>query len=477
MRRSWLTGRAVTQCSRRRPRETLQNNRQAVFLFGHRRVAEKRLCTQQAELNGVLGLGVPPRDFATPQVEPFPSGEVFAQGPSGDIIATDLPYHPPSPNTGGPSEPEASFIPLLLDGIAEPLHSSRIHIVTDTRSRHARAKEAAAIRWNHVVIPSLIQPFMLFERERLLRREEHTVQVEEACRCGKQWRLLKVLCVYFERLETIEFHVCGCPSRTAARQLVLRAPNERAWAATLENFLKRRGFKFGGNDSLRRRFATALAQYQVLSAKGDGSATESQVICEDTLNPANPAIGGSESNIHQLDTDTPIPERKYNNAHKRAGPYHCGDDELPSLYLQSCCPLCFGGSQTIGLPLQAIVCIDANFQLKRNRDKDLRKDHKGETGSRDPLIASPRTVLLDQSQVDIMEARVNELRPSRSKGRAERKRKADEVDDDTSSPLEDDKVEAGLDVPNSVLDGCEKSFIAADGDRIKASRNILMTLE
>ncbi|KAF9521028.1 hypothetical protein BS47DRAFT_1255798, partial [Hydnum rufescens UP504] len=386
------------------------------------------------------------------------------------------------------------------------------------RSRHARAKEAAAIRWNHVVIPSLIQPFMLFERERLLRREEHTVQVEEACRCGKQWRLLKVLCMYFERLETIEFHVCGCPSRTAARQLVLRglfpcaplhpslavsidmlefvaelfvqqAPNERAWAATLENFLKRRGFKFGGNDSLRRRFATALAQYQVLvrvinqemsavvescrgqvlSAKGDGSATESQVICEDTLNPANPAIGGSESNIHQLDTDTPIPERKYNNAHKHAGPYHCGDDELPSLYLQSCCPLCFGGSQTIGLPLQAIVCIDANFQLKRNRDKDLRKDHKGETGSQDPLIASPRTVLLDQSQVDIMEARVNELRPSRSKGRAERKRKADEVDDDTSSPLEDDKVEAGLDVPNSVLDGCEKSFIAADGDRIKAS--------
>ncbi|KAF9516806.1 hypothetical protein BS47DRAFT_1390396 [Hydnum rufescens UP504] len=95
----------------------------------------------------------------------FPSGEVFAQGPSGDIIATDLPYHPPSPNTGGPSEPEASFIPLLLDGIAEPLHSSQIHIVTNTCSHHAHAKEAAAIQWNHVVIPSLIQPFMLFERE------------------------------------------------------------------------------------------------------------------------------------------------------------------------------------------------------------------------------------------------------------------------------------------------------------------------
>ncbi|KAF9508629.1 hypothetical protein BS47DRAFT_1302538, partial [Hydnum rufescens UP504] len=144
--------------------------------------------------------------------------------------------------------------------------------------------------WNHVIIPSLIQPFMLFEREQLLHWEEHTVWVEEACRCGKQWRLLKVLCMYFECLETIEFHVCGCPSRTAARQLVLRglfpcAPlhpslavsidmlefvaelfrgPDRAWAATLEIFLKCRGFKFGGNDTLHRRFATALAQYQVL---------------------------------------------------------------------------------------------------------------------------------------------------------------------------------------------------------------------
>ena len=60
-----------------------------------------------------------------------------------------------------------------------------------------------------------------------------------------------------------------------------------------------------------------------------------------------------------------------------------------------------------------------------------------------------------------MEARVNALWPPQSKGQAEQKQKAHEVDDD--------KVEAGLDVPNSVLDGCEKSFIAADGDRIKAS--------
>lgn len=448
----------------------------------------------------------------------FPTEETIAQGSLGDITTGDLPYDPSSDDIGQPSEPEVAFVPLVLDNVAEPLHSSRIHIVTDTRSRHARAKEAAAIRWNHVVIPSLIQPFMLFECERLLPEEERTTQIEEPCKCGKQWRLLKIVCVYFERLEHIELHVCGCQSRTAARQLVLRglfpcaplhpslavsidmlefvaelfvhqAPNERAWAATLENFLKRRGFKFTGNDSLRRRFAGALAQYQVLvrvvnqemlavvdSCRGQAlssncgsSLTESQTVHEDTLSSTIPAVESSESNIHELDVDTPIPDRKYNNAHNSTGPYFHGDDEVPSLYLQSCCPLCFGGSQTTGLSLQAIVCLDANFQLKRNRDKDLRKEHKGETGSRDPLIVSPRTILLDQSQVDVMEARVNALRLPRLPTQAGRKRKAHEVDNDTSSPLEDDKVEPGLDIPNSVLDGCEKSFIAADGDRIKAS--------
>ena len=141
-----------------------------------------------------------------------------------------------------------------------------------------------------------------------------------------------------------------------AKLFVQQALNEWAWAATLENFLKCRGFKLARKDSLRHRFATALAQYQVLvrgvnqemsaivescrghvlSTHGGGSVTESQAVCEDSsnpTNPTNPAIDGSESNIRMLDVNTPIPERKYNNAHKRAGPYHRGDDEVPSLYL------------------------------------------------------------------------------------------------------------------------------------------------
>ena len=443
----------------------------------------------------------------------FPVEEVLAQGPSGEITTADFPYHPPPDvhDDNETSSPFTSFIPFVPDNAAQPVRASRIHIVTDTRSRHARAKEAAAIRWNHVIIPSLIQPFMLFERERLLSPAERTVQTEEPCRCGKKWRVLNIICVYFERLESITLNVCGCQSRTAATQLVMRglfpcaplhpslavsmdmlefvaelfvqqAPNERAWAATLEIFLKRRGFRFPANDSLRRRFASALAQYQVLvrvvnqemsaiinSCRGrssSGRRTEAQAVCDD--HPAL-TVEGSES-IRGLDVKTPIPERKYPNIHNSVSPHRNGDNELPSLYLQSRCPSCFGGAQTLGLPFQAIVCIDANFQLKRNRDKDRRKDHKGETGSRDPLIVSPQTILLSQSELDDMEARVSALRPPKLQTQAGKKRKFQEVEEnDTSSPLEDDKVEPGLNVPNSVLDGCEKSFIAADGDRIKAS--------
>ena len=156
----------------------------------------------------------------------FPAEEVIAHGPSGDITTADLPYHPPldvhlDDNNGHPTA-FPSFISFVPDDTPQPTHASRIHITTDTRSRHARAKEAAAIRWNHVIIPSLIRPFMLFERERLLTQAERTVQPEEPCRCGKKWRVLQVICVYFERLESIALTVCGCPSRTAATQLVNR---------------------------------------------------------------------------------------------------------------------------------------------------------------------------------------------------------------------------------------------------------------
>ncbi|KAF9508425.1 hypothetical protein BS47DRAFT_1373667 [Hydnum rufescens UP504] len=160
----------------------------------------------------------------------------------------------------------------------------------------------------------------------------------------------------------------------------------------MTKYLKARGHEFATADSLRRRFANALSHYQVL------------------VRLVNAEMAKIIDSFHG-----------------------------PSIYLQSRCPLCFGGGHTSGLGVSTIACIDANFQIKRNHDKDRRKGFEGETGARDPKIFSPRTVELSQVELDMMEAR------------------------------EDDAVEPGMNVPNLVLDTCGDSFIAADGDRIKAS--------
>ncbi|KAF9505134.1 hypothetical protein BS47DRAFT_1272863, partial [Hydnum rufescens UP504] len=140
-------------------------------------------------------------------------------------------------------------------------------------------------------------------------------------------------------------------------------------------------------------------------------------------------------------------------------------------YLQSRCALCFGGRHATDLQASVIICIDANFQLKHNHDKDRRKGFEGQMGSRDPEIYSPRTVELPQAELDAMAARINEIRLTRrATAGAGRKRKADElVEDDRGEPGDDDAVEPGMNVPNSVLDICGDSFIVADSDRIKAS--------
>lgn len=118
--------------------------------------------------------------------------------------------------------------------------------------------------------------------------------------------------------------------------------------------------------------------------------------------------------------------------------------------------------------VQLIVCLDANFQLKRIRDRDRRAGHEGKTGTRDPNIISPETIMLSREYLERWEQKVLGVRPTRP-SHSGQKRKASEATDYDAEPPEDDKVEPGLRVPNSTYDSCRESFIAADEDRIKAS--------
>ncbi|KAF9516235.1 hypothetical protein BS47DRAFT_1360430 [Hydnum rufescens UP504] len=118
--------------------------------------------------------------------------------------------------------------------------------------------------------------------------------------------------------------------------------------------------------------------------------------------------------------------------------------------------------QATGGQVQAIVCIDGNFQLKWIRDRDRRAGHEGGAESHPPIIA-PGTIVLARGYLEQWERRMSEMRPARS-SHAGQKRKADTHDFD-GDPSEVDKVEPGLHAPNSAYDACRESFIAADGDR------------
>ena len=101
---------------------------------------------------------------------------------------------------------------------------------------------------------------------------------------------------------------------------------------------------------------------------------------------------------------------------------------------------------TDGSSPDVVVCMDACF---------TQKQYKGKYSAKDAPRQHPDTIFIPQAEVDAMRA-VYEARCGSSA---------------TTAPppsTEHDSVEAGLKVPNSILDDCHKSFFAADERREKA---------
>ena len=93
-----------------------------------------------------------------------------------------------------------------------------------------------------------------------------------------------------------------------------------------------------------------------------------------------------------------------------------------------------------------IVCLDACFTQKRR---------KGTAGTRDVPRTHPDTVFIPEDEVSAMETEVDRLRNGHDQPRAR--------------PADGDVIEPNLRLPNSVLNGCNDSFTAADERRQKAS--------
>ena len=288
----------------------------------------------------------------------FPNAEVVGEAPSG-LITSSLKGSDPISSASSEPVARSTFIeshPLNLDFEPEMAPEAHIRLEQDKRSRHARRKYAQARRWGDDVLPSLIRPFMRFQRERNTGDGvgDGVGSTTEICPCLQSHRLLKIVCVHMEYLEDIE--LVTCCHNTAAKQLVRRglfpcsplaptlavsvdmlefvselfvnmAPNERAWAATLEKYLKAHGHEFATGDSLHRRFGNALAHYQILMRLVKAEMTRITTVFRESLNstsiPPAPA----------LDEKTPIPARVYMNAHNSTGPIKVdGSQERPSAY-------------------------------------------------------------------------------------------------------------------------------------------------
>ncbi len=211
------------------------------------------------------------------------------------------------------------------------------------------------------------------------------------CSCQNPHTVLNVTCVYMDHLKEIKVQHClkhpatiqllelglfpCAPVRPGlAVSLVMlewactlflhMASNVQAWADTVEIMLKHQGYSFRKSHSFHHCFNNALIHYQMLIRLVEAEMTRMTNGVHPSASSDEAATGTTAAGITlTLDELTPIDAHQYCNAHDL--PNFAAPD-LPSNYLHSRCPCCFGGSAAAasGLQVDCIVSLDANFQLK-----------------------------------------------------------------------------------------------------------------
>ena len=133
--------------------------------------------------------------------------------------------------------------------------------------------------------------------------------------------------------------------------------------------------------------------------------------------------------------------------------------DLPSDYLCSRCPSCFGGSAAaLGLQVDCIVSLDANFQLKQIQDYDQCGAFRGQKlpGSQDPKMTSPLTIKVPHCYAEVWKCKLEAMHwgPQRCK--------RDEMEQHEPGDAAGGQIISGLKVVASVYDACKDLFVAAD---------------
>ena len=133
--------------------------------------------------------------------------------------------------------------------------------------------------------------------------------------------------------------------------------------------------------------------------------------------------------------------------------------DLPSDYLCSRCPSCFGGSAAaLGLQVDCIVSLDANFQLKQIWDYDQCAAFRGQKlpGSQDPKMTSPLTIEVPCCYAEEWKCKLEEMHLGL------KKHKRDETEQHEPGDAAGGQIISGLKVVASVYDACKDLFVAAD---------------
>ncbi|KAF7334340.1 hypothetical protein MSAN_02378900 [Mycena sanguinolenta] len=373
-----------------------------------------------------------------------------------------------------------------------------------TKKRHQANRENQNETWQREVIPALVPVFVkLWHRTRGLRDARCATTPRQIGLCLWLDHALQDICT----ISDVEIDVCNCapaaeqlldaglfpsaPRRPTfaadirvlefARNLFGRiAPNNTAWMATLESFLRDLGFSLDNEGSMRRMFASSLEWYTHLRNQVKchfdniikdtrrsylGQDTEDRdATPTPTPTPGTPAPQPVDEDSSRDSSSSPPPASR-SAGKKRArettppveNPF--GDPPprtRPSEYLRQRCPACFGALVRDGsVKMDIHCCMDACFNQKRDSD----------SGTTDPPKFHPESHFIPESISAQMEEYVDSVRNTKPSKKRRKAADATEGDQDEDDHYEHEKLK----LPRSVLDACEASFKAADENRQKAS--------
>ncbi|KAJ7484357.1 hypothetical protein FB451DRAFT_1392915 [Mycena latifolia] len=397
-------------------------------------------------------------------------------------------------------------------------------------TQHQRKRAAQWRRWQLEVIPNLIPHFVRIMHETKSLRDCGDLAlptgIPEGCSCVAA-RVHKIAIVRFCAVEDVQ--LCICPCLPAAVQLmkcgafpcapmqpslavdmrVLEfcknlflhiAPNNTAFATTLERCLSNIGFQLQHQNSLRRRFGNCVMWY--IHLRNETKDRYRKLLETERIRFLGAPGAPQESNHQQTETSpgprdssppdasparptspapsSPTPAARGRAAERRRGPRSPSSspapqprkrgqeatpevqlpfpDPLPctrpSEYLRCRCPACFGAlKRDNSMSVNFIPCIDACFTQKRQSAKT----------SRDPPRSHPNTHFVPEDSATQTEAYVDGVRETEDRGGKRHKAMRDALEE------EDGYEHLLLRLPHSVLDECEASFKAADEKREKAS--------